>query len=1140
MKKKIGSVLVVGAGISGIRSALDLAELGYHVTLIDRAPNIGGVLRQLDYQFPTDHCGMCKMLPLLERDSSSQYCLRKGVFHENIEILLSTELLSMTGEPGKFLVRLRSTPSVVDPDRCIGCGECSAVCPVEVPDEFNAGLTTRKAVYLPVPHNIPNQYIVDMSACTRCGECEKVCPTQAIDLQLEARRAFRILVVDDELIVRDSIKEWLEVEGFEVEMAESGFEALEKLAASRFNMMLADVKMPGMDGVELLKMAKELAPQLPVVMMTAYATVETAVDAMKIGAKHYLMKPFDPDAMVSMVVEEYHSLKPTSEAEIEVGAVVLAAGFGSFDPSSATDIYGYAQFPNVVTSIELERLLSGTGPTQGKLLRPSDGAEIKKIAWLQCIGSRNLTLDADYCSSACCMFSLKEAVLAKERSGGALDAAIFYMDMRTFGKDFQRYRERAEDIHGVRLVRSRVHTVESEGPNGAVRLQYTDISGVPKAELFDLVVLATGQRPPDGAEILAEATGIERNAWGYCRLKDFSLSGTARDGVFLSGSFSGLMDISESLIQAGSASFGASSLVQSKGGGLAEVQKEQETYRNVSRQLPRIAVALCTCGGTLRKVTNASGPAEMVAKEADVVQAIEIERLCTREGWTELQAKFSEKKPNRVLIGACLPYVYTRKLKELGEAVGLNPLLMDVVDIRSSFFVEEGIKKSQVQNKILTAVRMGLAKLRGVDPVERPARDIVQRALVVGGGIAGMTAALGIADHGFEVDLIEQGPELGGNLRSIHRTLTGNDPRDLLDTTVARVEKQAHIRVHKNARVIHSQGRLGHFITTIEKKGGEGTAIEHGVTILASGAAEAATESYSYGQCDAVLTQHELEERLHAGAVKPSDLKSVVMVQCVDSREKGAKNYCSRICCSTALKNALYLKEQNPDTDVYILYRDMMTYGFLESYYTKARRTGVVFVQYDTGDKPKVSIENGRPAISALDPILGRELVLKPDLLVLSTGIDPRGNRQIARIFGVETNEDGFLLEAEPKWRPVDSLKDGIFLCGLAHSPRSVAESIATAEAAAQRALGVLNRESVAACSLVADVRHSLCSLCERCIAACPYGARFYDEDEEKVLVDEIVCQGCGTCAATCPNSASVLRGYRDRQVLSILDAALE
>ena len=538
MKKKIGSGLVVGAGISGIRSALDLAEVGYHVTLIDKAPNLGGTLTQLDYQFPNDHCGMCRMLPLVERDASSQFCLRKGLFHENIDILLSTQLVSLEGEPGKFQATLRQKPTMVDPERCFGCGECSRVCPVEVPDEFNAGLTMRKAIYLPVPHNIPNTYVVDMTSCTMCGECEKVCPTKAIDFGMEARGRFRILVVDDEFVVRDSLKEWLTDEGFQVDMAESGADALEKLAREDFHLMLLDIKMPGMDGVEVLKRSKELRPGLPVVMMTAYATVETAVEAMKIGALDYLMKPFDPDTLVPLLVQLHQSIERAGELQIEVGSVILSAGFDSFDPSTGKNTYGYGQFPNVVTGIEFERLMSGTGPNQGRLLRPGDSKEIRKIAWFQCVGSRDQQADADFCSSACCMFAIKEALLAKEKTNGQVETSIFYMDMRTFGKGFQRYRDMAEQEHGVRFVRNRVHSVEIPETEGDLRVVYSDISGVRHEEDFDLVVLATGQRPPSMTKDLAEITGVDLNPWGFCQTEGFSLSRTKQDGVMIGGSFS--------------------------------------------------------------------------------------------------------------------------------------------------------------------------------------------------------------------------------------------------------------------------------------------------------------------------------------------------------------------------------------------------------------------------------------------------------------------------------------------------------------------------------------------------------------------------------------------------------------------------
>ncbi len=1137
MRKKIGSALVVGGGISGIRSALDLAELGYHVKLIDRGPNLGGTLTQLDYQFPTDHCGMCKMLPLVERDSSSQYCLRKGLFHENIEIMLSTELMAIEGEPGKFQVTLRQKPAIVNPERCTGCGECSRVCPVEVPDEFNAGLIKRKAVYLPVPHNIPNNYVVDMAACTLCGECEKICPTGAIDFRWEARREFHLLVVDDELIVRDSLKDWLTEDGFSVDTAESGPDALEKMTRQPYHLMLLDIKMPDMDGVEVLKRAKELRPELPVVMMTAYATVETAVEAMKIGALDYLLKPFDPETLVPLVVNLYESLERADEREMEVGAIVLAAGFDSFNPREAgTNTYGYGEIPNVVTSIEFERMVSGTGPNQGRLLRPSDGKDVRRVAWLQCVGSRDLQANADYCSSICCMFSIKEALLAKQRSNGQVETAIFYMDMRTFGKNFQRYKDRAERDYGVRFQRSRVHSVEQSGTDGDLRIAFTDIDGTVHEETFDLVVLAGGQRPPATTESLAEMTGVELNPWGFCQLQPFSLSRTHQEGVLASGSFSGLRDISESVIQASSASLVASSLIHSKGGSLADATAPEPVFRDVSREPPQVMVALCTCGDTLTRAVNLESVESAVSELHSVCQVHRIERICTREGWSQLEEALTASTANRLLLGACPPYVYTRKLREF---TGLNPALMEVVDIHSPAFPSSDFDQEQVSRDIRAAVAMGVGKLRGMDPSVPTATAIHQKALVVGGGIGGMSAALAIADHGFAVDLVEKEEELGGNLRALHRTLEGNSPQELLEQTVSQVEKHPHIAVHRNARVLHSQGRAGRFFTTIENADSVGETVEHGVTILATGGREATTESYAYGQSEAIVTQHQLEEKLHSGSINPADLSVVTMIQCVDSREE-PRNYCSRICCGSALKNALYLKEQNPEIEVYILYRDIMAYGFLETYYTQARQAGVIFIQYEVNDKPRVKVDNDRPTIEVIEPILGREVVLEPDLLVLSTGIVPGDQGKLAEIFGVEVDQDGFFQEAESKWRPVDFIKEGIFTCGLAHSPRSVTETIAMAEAAAQRSLRILTSERLAAGGVMAEVRHSLCALCERCIAACPYGARWRDEDEEKILVDELGCQGCGSCAAVCPNSASVLRGYRGQQIFSVIDAALE
>ena len=1141
MVDKIGKALVVGAGISGIRSALDLAETGYGVTLIDRAPHIGGVLSQLDYQFPSNGCGMCKMLPLVQRDSSSQYCLRKGLFHENIDIRLSTEIAGIEGEPGNFVVSLRQKPAWIDPDLCIGCGHCVDVCPVEVSDAFNAGLALRKAVYLPVPHTIPNPYVIDMTVCTNCRECEKVCPTDAVRLPVDQRKEFRILVVDDELIVRESLKEWLVDEGFDVESVDSGQAALDRLGQGTFHLMLADIKMPGMDGVELLRKSKEAEPDLCVLMMTAYATVETAVEAMKIGALDYLIKPFDPDVMIPKILKVYTDLEAGRFHTIEVGSIVLCGGTDFFYPADEKNVYGYGTLSNVITSIEYERIISGTGPCGGQLVRPHDGKPVRKIAWLQCVGSRDLQNDADFCSSICCMISVKEAVLARERYGDRLETAIFYMDMRAFGKSFQRYRDQAETDYGVRFERSRVHSITPDDLTGDAMIRYVCTDGRIQEETFDLVVLAAGQRPAAGTERLAEMYEIDLNHWGFIDSEPFAPVVTSRHGVYVGGAFSGLKDIGESVIHACAASLEASRVIHSAGGGLAVQTAAPTSIRDVSREAPHILVAVCTCGSNFPDFLDPEMVAQEFEKDPSVDRVFFIENGCTSQGWDELTRIVSEHRPNRILIGACHPYLYVKRLRELGRLIDLDASLIDAVDIMSSAF-SPAAQVSQVDQSIpLGTLRMALSRLKNVHPKPVPKIPVTRRALVVGGGIAGMYAALAVADHGFPVVLVERGNKLGGNLHWLSKTIEGPETRTLLDDCLQKTEKHPHIDIYLNATVTASFGEVGSFYSTIETSDGTAETIEHGVVILATGGSEAVTESYGFGSSPAIVTQKKLEQQLTDQSLDAARLNTVVMIQCVGSREE-PRNYCSRVCCPTSIKHSLMIKEQNPEVNIYILYRDIMTLGFVESYYTAARQAGVIFIQYDVENKPTVTPPTEPDesiCVATVDPLLDRRLEFEADLVVLATGIVPVLPAGLAAAFGTIKDRDGFFTEAEPKWRPVDSIKEGIFACGLALSPRSITESIATAGAAAQRSLRILSHEMLPSGKIVAGVRHSLCSLCERCIDACPYGARVVDPNQERMLINSAMCQGCGECATVCPNSAAVLEGYREEQVLSMIDAAL-
>ncbi len=1137
MKTKIGKALVVGAGIAGIRTALDLAETGYRVTLIDRAPHLGGVLSMLDHQFPSDHCGMCKMLPLVDRDSASQYCLRKGLFHRNIDILLSTEVASVSGEAGRYEVVLKERPTWVDPHLCTGCGACVPVCPVEVPDEFNSGLSTRKAIYLPVPHAVPNPYIIDLAACTRCGACEAICPTGAVRLSQQERKNFRILVVDDERVVRESIQAWLEEEGgFTVETADSGTAALEALNRKPYHLMMLDIKMPGMDGVDVLKAALDIAPDMAVVMMTAYAAVETAVEAMKLGALDYLIKPFDPAALTAMVIGRYEDFEAARGRKLEVGAVVLCGGTTQYNPTGGTNTLGYGLLPDVVSGLEFERILSGTGPSEGALCRPSDQRPIRRVAWLQCVGSRDLQSGADYCSTICCMAAIKEARLALERTGGDLAASIFFMDMRVCGKGFQRYRDRAETDHGIAFLRGRVHSVVPDDASGDLLLRYTEENGASRDMTVDLAVLSVGQRPAPEAMKLAAMLGLEANRWGFVATEPFSLTHAGKDGVLVGGAFAGPKDIAASVIQASAAALGASRVIHSHGGGLSLASPNETPLRDVAMEAPRVLVAICTCRQRLFTPEQTTAIEQALSRDPEVDHVIAVQDACTADGLSVLAQSVDAGPYNRILLGGCLPAVYAQTRDLISQRTCLPKALIDVVDIRPPASVDAGLRVAHV----VSTVRSGLARLRTADPRPVETRAVVQKALVIGGGIAGLTASLAIADHGFPVDLVEQTDALGGNLQWLSGTLAGEDVAAYLTDISRRAEKHPQITVHTQARVIHGEGQVGAFISAVEDTEGRVTTIDHGVTILATGGQEAPTGSYGHGSLDGVVTQKVLERRIAEGTLG-AETGSVVMILCVGSREE-PRNYCSRVCCGTALKHALALKAENPDMAITILYRDMMTTGFAESWYTEARRQGVLFIRYTPDRKPAVAPSGAggvrRLTVAAWEPLLERQMTIAADMVVLATGVAPVLPGDVAAAYGAGRDGDGFFLEAESKWRPVDSRAEGVFACGLCHSPRSIAASVASAEAAAQRSLRILNHKALPAGVITARVRQSLCTLCLRCIDDCPYGARSLDIDAAGIAVNPAMCQGCGACAATCPNGASILDGYSKRAVLGMIDAA--
>ncbi|NDV20962.1 4Fe-4S dicluster domain-containing protein [Pseudodesulfovibrio sp. JC047] len=1141
MRKQYGA-MVVGAGIGGIRAALDLAVTGHKVALIDSRPSHGGILSQLDHQFPSDHCGMCKMLPLMARDSSSQYCLRKGLFHENIDILLSTEVAEVEGEPGKFFVSLNRTSPLVDPTKCISCGKCSEVCPVRVDSEFNAGLTKRAAIYLPVPHAIPNQYVLDLDNCQRCWKCHDVCPTGAIDFKFDERKDFHILVVDGDDAVRDMMQGSLDEQNFPLHFTASGEEAVELLAESdAFQLVLLGTNIEDMDAERVLTRCLELHPDMPVVILAEDGQQEQVAELVAQGARESLTKPLVSKKFVPWLDKLFVRILSDSIEELEVGAIVLAGGFECYNPKTdaldSSKIWNY-DLPGVLTAVEFERLLSGTGPTGGKLLRPGDNKPVKRIAWIQCVGSRDVQRNADFCSGICCMFSIKESLLAKKVTNGEVETSIFYMDMRTAGKGYQRYRLNAEKEAGVRFVRSRPHSLLPTDDGQDILIEYIAEDGTRVAEEFDMVVLAVGVRPPKKMDTLAQTMGIELNQWGFADTRYYSPERTSAVGIFAAGSFGEPKDISESVIQASAAAQAASRIIKAYDV-LSDFQAEPEPeYPDVSRESPRTLVAVCASCPTLEQTVNLEALSERMARVHSVCKVESISSACTAEGWGDIERAAKEFKPNRIIIGACMPYVYIPRLKELGRTIGLNPALMDVVDIYTPTFSAEADERT-AEKEIYASLATAVARLQGVDPTPPSVMvDVERSALVVGGGVAGMTAAMAIADQGYGVCLVESEEELGGMAMRLHTQLDGSDPHKYMEELIAQVEKHPNIRVLKDSRVVLSRGSAGHFRSAIASPEGV-FPLEHGVSILATGAHEA--KIYESGFCvhKSVMTHLTMEDQLATGQLDAGVLSSVAMIQCW--RKPGEdRTYCSKVCCPEMVKNVLALKERNPDLPIYVFYRDIMMPGFLETYYTQARKAGAIFIQYEQDTPPSVTFEDGKPVITAYDPILRENIVIRPDILSLSSGLEPNDMDDIQEVFGVDINEDGFYQEADFKWRPVDFLKQGVYACGTGLSPRRMGESVASAKAAAQRALRILNAETIARETVVATVRHSLCSLCQACVAACPYGARVLNMELGQIQVDEILCQGCGACAAVCPNSATVLKGFHDGPMMSVIDAALE
>ena len=826
------------------------------------------------------------------------------------------------------------------------------------------------------------------------------------------------------------------------------------------------------------------------------------------------------------------------EVTLSAGAVILSAGFQTFDPSSL-DLYQYDQSPNVVTGMEFERILSANGPYQGHLVRPSDHEEPKKVAWLQCVGSRDINrCQRPYCSAVCCMYAVKEAVVAKEHTPG-LDTAIFYMDMRTYGKDFERYYDRAREEEGVRFVRSRIHSVLEDPETKNLHLSYFTDDGELRTEEFDMVVLSVGMETAPEFRQLSQDLGVELDADHLVRTRDFSPVQTSRPGVFVCGALQEPKDIPTSVMEASAAAC-AAEVELSRARGSEAQSKVFPQERDVSKEPPRIGVFVCNCGVNIGGIVDVPRVAEHARNLPDVAYVQENLFSCSQDTQDLMKQIILDKGLNRVVVAACTPRTHEALFQETLLDAGLNKYLFEMANIRNQCSWVHSKEKDRATEKATDLVEMAVTRARNLKPLPQPTVPVDSRALVVGGGVAGMTAALGLADQGFFTYLLEKQDQLGGNARFLGSTRRGEAIPERVEAMNERVQSHEMIEVLTQAEISEASGFVGNYQTRVTH-GGQEKQLEHGALIIAVGASEHTPQEYEYGKSDRVLTHLDLDRAFAEGDPRVTEARSVTFIQCVGSREP-ERPYCSKVCCTHSIKAALRFKEMNPETQVYILYRDIRTYGQREELYHEARRKGVVFVHYDLENKPSVEQSGDKLEVRARDHILQRELILESDLVVLASAITRSGEEPLAQMYKLPMNEDNFFMEAHAKLRPVEFATDGIFLAGLAHYPKPVEESIAQAQAAASRAATVLSREQYTVEGMVSRVDEALCRGCGECEQACPYNAIAVEEIEpgiHRARVRAAMCKGCGACAVACPTGAAAVYNFEEQTILDMVHAAL-
>jgi heterodisulfide reductase subunit A-like polyferredoxin/coenzyme F420-reducing hydrogenase delta subunit len=1090
MNKK--GVLVIGGGIAGIQAALDLADSGINVYLVERSPSLGGKMAQLDKTFPTNDCSLCILSPKLVTVAR----------HPNIKIFTLSEVMSVGGNIGNFFVTVKKHPRFVNEDKCVGCGQCAERCPVKVPNEFDLDLSMRKAMYMPFPQAVPLSYTIDSTKCLyfglrgkpiidkkgRCMLCVKVCDAEAID----------------------------------------------------------------------------------------------------------------------------HEMKE-EEVELNVGSIIVATGYELIDPSIRTE-YGYGKFENVTTCLQLERLLNASGPSEGHVIRPSDHAVPKNIVFIQCYGSRDEHKGCKYCSRVCCMYAIKDAMIAKEHEPDIENITVCYIDIRAYGKDFEEYFERAKK-EGIKFFRGRPAKIKEDMETKDLLIDIENTETGKREQLrANLLVLSSAMVPSHGTSELAKVLEIQTDETGFFQERQSNIGPieSTRDGIYLCGCAQGPKDIPDTVAQASAAAVKAAYSVKDyRVPEAQEVIQEKETSG-----APRIGVFVCHCGVNIAGVVDVEAVSEYAKGLPGVVFSTHNQYTCSDDTQKKIQSAIAEHDLTRVIVAACTPRTHEPIFRETCEKSGLNPYLFEMANIRDqcSWVHKENPEAATEKSKDL--LRRAVNRSSLLQPLQPEKVDVTKSALVIGGGIAGINSAIDISKQGFQTYLIEKTPFLGGWVAQRGLLSPEDVPASELLKENYEIMEQQNIDILTNTEVSEIDGFIGNFKVKLQKiprgvdiekcdacgKCVEACPIETsdrfnadlinrkaiymnpnswpekytidfehcdkcgkclkvceknainleeesksedldiGTIILAIGSTIFKPNGYyGYGEFPNVLSNVEFERLLTLFDTKVnSDFlinnkkpKTVALIHCVGSRETGGFTGCSRYCCQVALKHAIQFREMG--VEVLSFYRDIRAFSKgTEDLYQKARALGVIFFRYSPEKPPIIRREGDQTFIRTHDKLFGRIVELPIDAVVLSVGMRPRtlDVSHLQNMLKIPLSENGFFLEQHPKLAPVETNTDGIYIAGCAQYPKNIADSIAQASGAAMKASVVMSKDELKTDPITSSIDQEVCIGCELCIELCPYQAIELN-DEGKPEVIKVLCKGCGTCGASCPKKAITMRHFTDDQLFA-------